>query len=175
MYFWSGSTKFPATNVVVNSGTSLTATSPAVTSTGNWYVQVATIGGSSTSTSFNFNYGAQVPLVINTTPTTGGPSSKPAVSSVSITGSNFLASATSVAFYTGSITSTNYCSLFSSGVAASTPNVTSPTALTATIPTGTKGLTKGTGYFIIVATTVNGTQYCSQPYNQPADTFTYTG
>ena len=175
VYFWSGSTKFPATNVVVNSGTSLTATSPAVTSTGNWYVQVATIGGSSTSTSFNFNYGAQVPLVINTTPTTGGPSSKPAVSSVSITGSNFLASATSVAFDTGSITSTNYCSLFSSGVAASTPNVTSPTALTATIPTGTKGLTKGTGYFIIVATTVNGTQYCSQPYNQPADTFTYTG
>lgn len=173
--FWSGSTSFQATNVVVNSETSLTATSPAVTSTGNWYVVVSTIGGSSSSTSFNFNYGAQVPLVINTTPTTGGPSSKPAVSSVSITGSNFLANATAVSFYTGAITSTNYCSLFSSGVNASTPNVTSSTALTATLPSGTKGLVKGTAYYIIVATTVNGTQYCSQPYSQPADIFTYTG
>jgi hypothetical protein len=174
--FRSGANTAQATNVVVNSPTSLTATSPAVTSTGDWYVVVSTIGGSSTSTSFNFLYGAQVPLVINTTPTTGGPSSKPAVSSVSITGSNFLGNnATSVAFYTGSITSTNYCSLFSSGIAASTPNVTSSTALTVTLPTGTKGLVKGTAYFIIVATTVSGTQYCSQPYNQPADTFTYTG
>ena len=165
-----------ATNVVVNSPTSLTATSPAVTSTGTFYVVVSTIGGSSTSTSFNFLYGAQVPLVINTSPTTGGPSSKPAVSSVSITGSNFLGNgATSVAFYTGAITSTNYCSLFSSGISASTPIVTSSTALTVTLPTGTKGLVKGTGYFVIVATTVSGTQYCSQPYNQPADTFTYTG
>ena len=136
---------------------------------------VSTIGGSSSSTNYNFNYGAQVPLVINTTPTTGGPSSKPAVSSVSITGSNFLSGATAVAFYTGSITSSNYCSLFSSGVSASTPNVTSPTALTATLPTGSNGLAKGTSYFVIVATTVNGTQYCSQPYNQPADVFTYTG
>jgi IPT/TIG domain len=159
--FWSGNTSFQATNVVVNSETSLTATSPAVTSTGTWYVVVSTIGGSSSGTGFNFLYGAQVPLVINTTPTTGGPSSKPAVSSVSITGSNFLASQTAVAFYTGSITSTNYCGLFSSGISASTPNVTSSTALTATLPTGSNGLVKGTAYYIIVATTVSGTQYCS--------------
>jgi hypothetical protein len=80
-----------------------------------------------------------------------------------------------VAFYTGSITSTNYCGLLSSGISASTPNVTSSTALTATLPTGSNGLVKGTAYYIIVATTVSGTQYCSQPYNQPADVFTYTG
>ena len=81
-------------NVELNSGTSISASSPAVTSTGNWYVQVQTVGGTSTNTGL-FNYSAQVPLVISLSPSSGGPSTKPtAVTSITITGSNFLAGST---------------------------------------------------------------------------------
>ena len=44
-----------------------------------------------------------------------------------------------------------------------------------TLPTGTHGLVKNQTYYPIVTTTVGATQYTSQPYNLPADIFTYTG
>ena len=70
---WSGATSIVATNVQVISGTQLTATTPAAPSVGNWYVQVSTTGGSSTGTGVQFTYGAQQPLVISLSPSSGGP------------------------------------------------------------------------------------------------------
>ena len=174
VWFWQSGTKVAATNVNINSETSMTAASPAVTSTGNWYVQVQTIGGSSTNTTDYFNYSAQVPLVIALTPQSGGPSSTPTpVTGITITGSNFLTGSTAVAFCL--VSSWNAPSTCGTSISAATPTVTSATSLTVTLPTGTHGLVKNSTYYPIVTTTVGSTQYASQPYNLPADIFTYTG
>jgi IPT/TIG domain len=161
-----------ATNVQVTNDsaagqgvTQLTATTPAVSSVGNWYVQVSTAGGTSTGTGFIFTYGAQQPLVIGISPSSGGPSSN--VSQITITGSNFLVGSTSVSFYLDTSGAPAGSAIASSVV------VTSSTALTATLPT-TK-LTKGSSYFPEVTTSISGTDYTSQTYNESADIFTYTG
>jgi hypothetical protein len=177
VWFWQSGTKVAAQNVEVNSGTNISASSPAVTSIGNWYVQVQTRGGTSANVTDYFNYSAQVPLVISLSPSSGGPSTKPTpVSSITITGSNFLTgtNTTTVAFcLTTSWNAPN--GPCNTSVAAAQPSVTSASTLTVTIPTGTKGLVKGSTYYPIVTTTVAGTGYTSQPYNLPADIFTYTG
>ena len=81
-------------NVNIVSGTSLTAVTPAVTAPGNWYVQVDTIGGNSTQPpKLDFNYGVQVPIIINLSPSSGA-----AGTQINITGGNFLSGST-VAFY----------------------------------------------------------------------------
>jgi hypothetical protein len=164
---WSGNTAIVATNVQVTSGTQLTATTPPAPSVGNWYVQVSTAAGASTGTGVQFAYGAQQPLVISLSPSSGGPTS--GVSQITITGSNFLAgTATSVQFFvnSGGAPSGN-------GIAAAQPSVTSPTAMTVVLPTSKR--TKGTSYFPVVTTTVSGTTSSSQTYNLPTDIFTYTG
>lgn len=176
VWFWQNGVKQPGQNVSINSGTNVTASSPPVTTTGNWYVQVQTAGGSSTNSTDYFNYSAQVPLVISLSPTSGGPSSKPAVSSITITGANFLTgtNATTVGFcLTSNWSAAN--STCSTTIAAANPTVTSSSALTVTIPTGSKGLAKGSAYYPLVTTTVGGNSYTSQAYDLPADIFTYTG
>jgi hypothetical protein len=176
VWFWQSGVKQAAQNVSVNSGTNITASSPPVTTTGTWYVQVQTSGGTSSNSTDFFNYSAQVPLVISLNPTSGGPSSRPAVSSLVITGANFLtgANATTVGFCLTSNWSAanNTCS---NTIGAANPTVTSSSALTVTIPTGNNGLVRGSTYYPLVTTSVGGNSYTSQAYNLPADIFTYTG
>jgi len=170
----SSSNCVQASNVEVDSNSSLTASSPPVTAIGNWYVQVTTIGGTGADTQAIFSYSVQVPLIISLSPSSGGPSSNPAVSQITITGSNFLVGSTAVAFCLASSYPAGGGTCGTT-VAAASPSVTGPTTLTVTIPTGTHGLTKNAAYYPIITTTVSGTQYASQPYVETADTFTYTG
>ena len=85
-----GGSAVEATNVNVASGGSLTAITPAVNSPGNYYVQVDTLGGTSTtSTSYQFNYAVQVPIIISLSPSTGTTGTQ-----VTVTGGNFLSGST---------------------------------------------------------------------------------
>lgn len=63
----------PATNVTVTSATTLTATSPAITTAGTaYYVAVTTPGGTSAhSTASNFSYAPVTPTVTSLSPNTG--------------------------------------------------------------------------------------------------------
>ena len=169
VWFWSGSTKFAATNVNVTSETTLTAVTPAVTSPGNWYAQVDTLGGNSLQTSYVFNYTVQVPIIVSISPSSGGPSTQ-----MTISGANFLTGST-VGFCLD--TNGNYNAgcpnqQFASGYVAASATVTSPASITVTIPTS--GLTNGSSYYPIVTlpSPYNGTP--SQPYNLPEDVFTFT-
>ena len=78
-----------ATNVTVTSATTLTATSPAITTTGTaYYVAVTTPGGTSAhTTASNFSYGAVKPTVTNLSPNTGQVQHG---TSVTITGTGFV-------------------------------------------------------------------------------------
>ncbi len=157
---------------MVVSNTEITAVSPPVGSTGTFYIQVVTLGGKSTATTADFVYSALPPLIINITPASGGPSSSPAVTEIAISGENFLIGSTTVSFYPISDwnQSTQQWSSNNGRVDASV-SVTSPTALTVTLPTGANGLVKGTTYYPEIS--ANGLD--SQPYNEPADQFDYTG
>ena len=148
------------------SGTQITATSPAVVSTGPWYVQVVTIGGSTpkNGTSVKYSYSALPPLIINLSPHGGGPSSNPKVATITISGKNFLAGGTTVTFYPW-----NGTALGTPGTAASV-TVTSPTSLTVTVPSG---LTAGTTYYPQITISPSSGNLTSQPYNEPADLFVY--
>jgi hypothetical protein len=163
VWFWSGTTSFQASNVNVLSNTSLTAETPAVSSPGNWYVQVDTLGGDSSQTQYVFNYGVQVPIIISLNP----PSA--ATGSITITGGNFLPGSTVAFFLDQNGTATG------SGISASA-SVSSPTSMKVTIPSG---LTPNAQYFPVITLpapygTNPNTYPPSQPYNEPADIFTYT-
>lgn len=157
-------TPVQAGNVNVTSGTSLTAVTPAVTVAGDWYVQVDTLGGNSTATTYDFNYGVQVPIIIGLSPTSGAGGTQ-----VTITGGNFLTGST-VSLYLdqgGNQTGSPITATVGSGL--------TPTTMTITIPTS--GLTNGAAYFpVITLPPVPGYSgpTTSQPYNEPADIFTYT-
>ena len=159
-----------ASNVNVTSSTNITASTPAVTAPGTWYLQVQTIGGSTSNTAVTFNFNTvQVPLVINISPSTGGPHSAPAVTQVTVTGANFLTGETAAAFY-----------LYNGGTETGSPitasvTVTSPTALTVALPSTLSKGTSGNQYVLIVTTTVTPNTYSSQPYNVAGDVFQYTG
>ncbi len=158
-----GASPVMASNVNVVSGTSLTAVTPAVTAPGNWYVQVDTIGGNSAQPpTLDFNYGVQVPIIINLSPSSGA-----AGTQINITGGNFLNGST-VAFYldqNGSQTG--------SAITASA-TINSPTSMTVTVPNS--GLTANSQYFpVITLPSIQGYNgpTSSQPYNEPADIFTF--
>jgi hypothetical protein len=133
-----------ATSITVNSPSSIT-TSPPAESTGTVDVTVTTPGGTSfTSAADEFTYSA-APTVTAISPRGGTAAGG---TSVTITGTNFSAGATTVAFGTGAAT-----------------NVTvSATSITATSPAATDA-----GPIDITVTTPGGTSTTS-----PADMFTYT-
>lgn len=161
-----GSAPLQASDVNVTSSTSLTAVTPAVTVAGNWYVQVDTFGGASIQTSYDFNYGVQVPIIISMSPT-----SAVAGGQIIITGSNFLAGST-VALYLDQNGSQSGSAIPAS-VSAS-PTIT-PSSMTFIVPAS--GLTPNAQYFpVITLPSVPGYSgpTSSQPYNEPADTFTFT-
>ena len=84
----------PAPYLTVNSSTSITATTPAIT-TGSpftYYVTVTTApGGNSGSTGPVFNYSPLTPVVASVSPTSGGPGTV-----LTITGIGFVSGATTV-------------------------------------------------------------------------------
>ncbi len=156
----TAATKAQASNVDVLSSTQITAASPAVTTAGNWYVQVRTVGGVSANTSDVFSYGVQVPLIISLSPSSGGPNTQ-----LVLTGSNFL-TGSQVTLYLDQNGA-------ASGSAISTSEtVTSPTSITVTIPT--TGLTVNSSYFPVVTLPAANGSLASQPYNEPNDIFKYT-
>ena len=172
----SNGSSVQGSDVTVASDTSLSVVSPAVTAPGDWYVQVDTFGGQSTQTTYDFNYGVQVPIITDLTPTSGT-----AGTNITINGGNFLSGST-VAFYldqNGNPTGT--------GVSASiVANSLTSTSMTVTVPT--TGLTAGSQYFPVITlpsvagytgpwtcseySLANQNQVCSQTYNEPADIFT---
>ena len=174
VWFIQGANQVEANNVDVVSNTIMTASSPSVTATGNWYVQVVTLAGPSVNITDYFTYSVQVPIIVGLSPTTGGPTTQ-----ISITGDNFLSgsgtcttgnasSQTCVAFY-----------LDTNGAAAGNPiyvpfSVNSPTSITVSIASNGSGLTAGNSYFPVVSLASSYGVPASQPYNEPSDTFTYT-
>jgi hypothetical protein len=172
----TGSNKFQGANVKVSSSGTVTATSPAVSTPGTYFVQVSTLGGTSTNTSATFNYVVQVPIIISLSATNGTCPAANGVCSVghgnqlTITGGNFLTGST-VAFYLD-----NNGNQSGSGISASA-TVSSQSSMTVTIPA--TGLTTGSQYFPVITlpspyTPANGYP-ASQPYNEPADIIKYTG
>jgi hypothetical protein len=170
-----GNTAQQASNVNVGSATSLTASTPAVTVPGNWYVQVDTFGGQSAQTTYDFNYGVQVPIIVDLSPSSG-----PAGTNITINGGNFL-SGTTVAFCADQ--SGNPNGLDQNGDPTIPPCVSasivsgSLTSTTMTVTVPTTGLTAGSQYFpVITLPTIQGYSgpTSSQTYNEPADIFTLT-
>jgi len=160
----TGSAGTVAGNVSVTSGGSITATSPPVSAAGNYYVQVRTIGGTSTNTTDVFAYSVQVPIIISLSPSTG-----PAGTSVTITGANFLSGST-VSWYLDSGGSPTGGATNSS--AASTTVNSAGTQITTVVPTLP---TNNSPYFpVITLPAPYNTDPASQPYNEAGDIFNYT-
>ena len=122
----------PATNVIVVSPTSITATTPAGTAGTAVSVLVTTAGGTNASNT-SFTYAAAAPTVTSISPTSGSTAGGTAIT---ITGTN-LTGATAVTI---------------DGVAATNVNVVSSTSITATTPAGTAGANKS-----VLVTTPGGT------------------
>jgi IPT/TIG domain len=136
----------PATNVTVTSSTTLTATSPAITTTDTaYYVAVTTPGGTSAHTpASNFSYTPVKPTVASVSPNTGQVQHG---TSVTISGAGFVNGTNGtppVVTFTpqgggGSFTATAV-------------SVVGPTSITAISPT-----TAPAGTYIVTVTTTNGT------------------
>ena len=169
----TGSNKFQGTNVNVLSNGTVTATSPAVSTPGSYYVQVSTLGGTSSGTSATFNYVVQVPIIISlsatngTCPAANGVCSVAHATQLSITGGNFLPLST-VTFYLVDNNGNQ-----SGGPISASSTVTNQGSITVTIPSS--GLTTGSQYFPVITLPSQYGSLTSQPYNQPADIIKYTG
>lgn len=132
----------PATHVVVNSSTSLTATAPAVTQGSTYDVVVTTPSGESAEVpSAVYTYQLVAPTISSLTPTTGVTAGG---NSITVTGTGFMTPVT-VKFVPESGGSP-----ISGGTALTGEyvNVTSSTSLTVVSP----GTTSGTTYFVTVRT-----------------------
>jgi len=181
----TGSNKFQGTNVKVSSNGTVTATSPSVSTPSTYYVQVSTLGGTSTNTSssVSFNYVVQVPIIISLSATNGTCPAANGVCSVghgtqlTITGGNFLPLST-VAFYLdsggnqtgGPISASSTVNNTGCGVTGGPPCGVS---MTVTIPSS--GLTTNSQYFAVITLPSQYGSLTSQPYNEPADIIKYTG
>lgn len=161
----------PATGSAVSTMTALT---PAVSASGTYYVQVESYNlYSPLTTNAEFTYNVHVPIVISlSTQPASTPASGGAGTPLTISGANFLTGSTvgfcpTAQYNSGSST----CSV--SLTAATIVPPVKPTQITVTVPT----MTNGTYYPIVTLPSgyLNSPFNASQAYNQPADTFTYTG
>ena len=162
-----GGTGFLATSVNILTSNTMTAVSPAVSTAGPYFVQVATIGGTSTNTTDNFTYGVQVPIIFSLSPTTGGHGT-----TLTINGYNFLPNSTvgwvPVSNLNATPTNTTTATLIQPQSAGQ------PYQLQVTVPTLP---TNNVSYVPVITDPApyNGGSYPpSQPYNEPADEFAYT-
>lgn len=173
VWFVQGASQVAASNVNVSaSGNSLTAISPTVSSSGNWSIEVETLGGTSTE-SITIGMSVQVPIITSLSPYSSG--ANPA--QLTINGANFLSGA-SVWFCATASSSLSSCEAgtASSGeIAASATVASSGTSIAVSVPTNT--MTANSTYYPIVQlpSPYNTSQYPpSQPYNLPYDIFTFT-
>jgi IPT/TIG domain len=124
----NASNVIPALNLTVNSSTSITATTPSVASTDLTYYVVVTTQptGLPSADGPVFTYQLFNPVVASVSPTSGGGASQ----SLTLTGIGFITGGTTVSFVPVANGNTP---------TASTPVVSSSTALTVTVSGGTKG------------------------------------
>ncbi len=174
VWFWSGTNKFQATNVIISSNSTMTANSPSVTTTGNYYVQVVTFGGQSANpnSAAIFNYGVQVPFIIGLSPTSGGRGTN---ATITITGGNFLTGSTVGFCLDTNGTYASNCVTNGTGQISATSTVVNGSSITVVPPTS---LAVGSKYFPVITlpspyTPANGYP-ASQPYNEPADIYSVT-
>jgi hypothetical protein len=126
-----GGGNLPVTYMTVNSSTSITAVSPAVTASGNYYVTVTTPTGTSTNTSDTFSYQPLVPLVSRVNPISGPHN---AATTLTITGTGFINGLT----VTLAQVNTSTGSLVSNGASGTASVQTfSPSSITAMLAAGT--------------------------------------
>ena len=149
----------------------MTALTPAVSTAGPYNVQVEVYNlYSSLVNAPVFTYSVQVPLIISLGSTNGScPAANGSCSAgpgdqITITGANFLTGST-VALYLN-----NNGSQAGNAINVSSL-VTNSTTITFTVPAN--GLTVNAQYFPVV-TLPSGYTGSSQPYNEPADLFTFT-
>ncbi len=150
----------PAPDLSVNSsGTVITATSPAIISGTTYDVTVTTKPGGTSPQTFVYTFQPFYPVADSITPASGG-----STTAVTITGLGFLKGGTTVNLIpTGS----------GSTLTLTNVSVSSPTSLTAQVPTGG---TNNATYYVSVTTTWGATQYqsCSATSCLPAGAPTYT-
>ena len=166
------SVTLPATGSTLSTMTALT---PAVSTAGTYYVQVESYNLYSALPNPNaiFTYNVHVPIVISlSTQPASSPASGGAGTTLTITGANFLAGST-VGFCPTAQYNSGSSTCSASLIAATIVPPVTPTQITVTVPT----MTDGTYYPIVTlpAGYLTSPFNASQAYNQPADTFTYTG
>jgi hypothetical protein len=151
-----------------NSATfTMTALTPAVSAAGSYFVQVEVFNVYSTQTSATFTYSVQVPLIVSLNPLNGTTGNQ-----LTITGANFLTGSTVAFCPTAKYNFTNFsCSVTPTAATVSGTPATTATQIVVSVP----ALPAGTYYPIVTlpSPTYNAIP-SSQPYNQPADTFTHS-
>jgi hypothetical protein len=157
----------PLSPPTVISPTQLNVVSPPVSSAGTYFIQVKTIGltGGTQTTSDDFTYSVQVPIIFGLNTTTG-PSGTP----VTISGYNLLANSTVVWAQdvngVASNTTTNSTSVtYNAGVGGNPPSIT---AVVPVLPNNNQP------YFPIITDPSPNQTLTSQPYNESSDIFNYT-
>jgi hypothetical protein len=149
----SGNVVVAATSTAINSGTSITATTPAITAGATYFVTVTTPGGTTAyGSSEVFTFVPPVPTITNLSAISGPPAGG---TGLTVSGTGFVAGAT-VSFVeenSGTVV-TPLVSLSGTGV-----TVTGSTVLDVTSP----AITVGTTYFITV-TTAGGVSANSQVF-----------
>lgn len=123
----TGQEPISATNITVVSSSQIVCKVPTLT-TGDYRLSIAAQDGSGSTSGTNFSYAG------NPTYSSIAPASGLAGSTVTITGTNFVAGSTSVTI---------------GGLSAGSVSVSSPTSLTCTVPSG---LTGGTAYNVVITT-----------------------
>ncbi len=152
------------------------ALTPAVSAAGTYYVEVEVYHQySALTTNAEFTYSVQAPLVISlsTSPATN-PTSGPAGTSLTIAGANFLTNST-VGFCaeTNGTPTVGSCPTTTSQQTMGTITSLTATQIIVSVPTlSTAGA--GTYYPIVTLPSAYSSTPPSQPYNEPADIFTYT-
>ena len=158
-------------NVTFNSATSISVTTPGVTTTSaHYYVVVSTPNGNSLDGP-QFAYQPVVPTVSGVTPNTGSANGGTAVT---INGTGFLANGN------GDLTTVTFTDTTNSANTVTAPDLSvnsSGTVITATAPP----ITSGTTYYVTVTTIPGGTstqgasfEFTFQPYYPVADSITPT-
>jgi hypothetical protein len=151
----------PAT-IISSTGTSISVISPPVSTPGVYYIQVNTVGGQSTMSSTDqFGYIVQTPIIISVSPSTGGHGTP-----VTITGGNFVTGST-VTWYVDQGGNPTGNGTPSATVTVNTGGNTITTALPV-LPTN------NTSYFPVVTLPPADGSLTSQTYNESSDIFQYT-
>jgi len=140
-------TTIQPSNVTFNSATSISVSTPAVTTKASYYVTVSTPEGGSSPEGPQYSYQPVVPTVTSLSPTSGSANGG---TELTINGTGFLSNAY------GDVTSVTFTDTANSAITATAPSLvvnSSGTVITATDPP----VTTGTTYYVTVTTIPGGT------------------